>query len=465
MRGAGRTADTGRLWSYALILLTGIGVALRGPVLAVLAISAVLGVLAMRRLPGWAWATGALVLTVLTPALNRVGIVPDIVTFLHFAFVYAGLGAVLLRHPLWASRDAQRLTVALVGLMMAACLSAVLHRTEALRPLVTVSIWAEPFVLILLLILEPPARRDRRRLLFVFGALLVIQLPIAVVQLGTSGVGDAVKGTLSGPHDLGGFTVLSGLALLAWGQDRGPGVGLACTVAALPLLFLVPAVADAKQIILSLPAAALVLLLTTRRLTRKIMIAGACTGAVVLLLIAVPAGRTAAGFLGGARSGKFAKGAGTEVAVQQMRAEWTNIVFGLGPANGLSRAAFLTADQHALRSSAPLARFRLKPAELPAQGEAQAEAVAQGTSFNSSIASATGIFTDVGLIGACAYVWVLAAAVAPLVRRRSNWLARVALAGWGLSIPLALTSQWWEVPDFMIPLALLTGIAATEGES
>jgi hypothetical protein len=55
------------------------------------------------------------------------------------------------------------------------------------------------------------------------------------------------------------------------------------------------------------------------------------------------------------------------------------------------------------------------------------------------------------------------ATMAPLVAMRRYWLARAALAGWTMSIPLAFTFDWWEQPPFMIQLALLAGLAISAG--
>jgi hypothetical protein len=57
------------------------------------------------------------------------------------------------------------------------------------------------------------------------------------------------------------------------------------------------------------------------------------------------------------------------------------------------------------------------------------------------------------------YIWLLACVLIPLIERRRHVLARVALAGWAISVPLALTFDWWEQPPFMIPLAVLSGLA------
>jgi hypothetical protein len=458
-RPAGTVARRARLWWYVPIVVAGLGVMLRGPIVAVLVILAALGLLAVLRLRGWVWAAAALTVTSLSEVLARAGFLPDVVTFADFAFVYLGVVAALLRGVRTWSPTARRLTLALAALLVATCLSAVLQQTEALRPVVSFVVWADPFALVLLFLLEPPSERERRRLLFYLGTLTVLQLPVAIAQAATLGLGDPVKGTLASSHTMAGFTVLGALALISWGYDRSWAARLGCTVGALPFLVLIPVLTDAKQVTFSLPAAALVFLGATRRLGRKTMIVAIVSGALALLLLAVPAGKVAAGYLSDAASGDYGKVVGFQVALNEMEHQWAEVVFGLGPANGLSRIAYLTSDTHALRGTAPLSRLHLAPAPVAMQAVAEAKFDPAESSFGSPQSSALGIFTDLGLVGLLAFVWVLGVTVWPLVERRRDWLARAALAGWVFSVPLAFVFDWWEQPPFMLPLATLTGLA------
>jgi Mrp family chromosome partitioning ATPase len=456
-----------RLWWYLPVVLVGAGSTWAGPGIAVLAILGVVGLLAVLRIRAWAWAATAFGLTALIFLFNRLGLVPDILTFAHFPVVYLGLASVLFRTGGRWPPVARRLALAMALLLLVACMSAVLNRTEPLRPLVTIGILAEPFALILLLLLEPPSERQRRALLALFGVLAVLQLPFGIWQFLTLGGGDTVTGTLNGAHTMAAFTVLGSLALLSWASDRSAAVGFGCLLAALPYFLLLPLLADAKQVIFALPAAAMVLFLTTRRLSWKLVIAAALPATLTVLLMFIPAGTVAAQSIDTTVAGKSGKTVGLEIAVGAMGSEWVYPVFGLGPANGLSRTAFLTADNHALRSSAPLRRFHLRPAPIFEQARAQAAVLAgatsKDTSFNLPISSMLGIFTDLGLIGLVAFGWLLAVIIAPLIARRRYWLARAALAGWTMSIPLAFSFDWWEQPPYMIQLALLAGLALSAG--
>jgi hypothetical protein len=261
-----------------------------------------------------------------------------------------------------------------------------------------------------------------------------------------------------------------------WGYDRSFQWGVAATLGAAPLILLVPVLADAKQVVLALPAAALVLLILTRKVTRKVAISAALAVVLAYLVLQVPEGRTAVNFLDRAGGGKSGKLVGFEVALDETRRYWANWLFGLGPAQGLSRAAFLTTavgndeavttisgrvTRAAQNAKGPLQRLGLAPATVPVLADDKARRVASGTSFNSPMSSGLGVFSDIGILGSAVLAWLLIWIGAALARAREHWLARAALAGWALSIPLAFTFDWWEQPPFMLPLALLTGLALT----
>jgi hypothetical protein len=129
---------------YVPIAITGVGVALRGPLVAVVAALAASAFVALLWFRSWVWAAAALSVTTLSEILARMGLVPDIVTFTDFVFVYLGVVAVLVRGTWVWTPAARRLTMALALLLLAACLSAILRETEVLRPLVVVGILAPP---------------------------------------------------------------------------------------------------------------------------------------------------------------------------------------------------------------------------------------------------------------------------------------------------------------------------------
>jgi hypothetical protein len=467
------------LW-YTPIVATGVMVVLWGPLAGAVAVAGLLGVIALLFIPGWVWVAAAIVSALLSRTLVSFGLLPQVAQFADFGFVNAGLAAVVLRRAGPWTAASRRLVAPLAALLAVIWASSLMHGTGHLRALVVFMLWAEPFTLLLILVLEPPPKQHRRTLLACFGLLVALQVPFALWQAATKGLGDPVQGTLigsgAGAHLMAGVTTLGGLGLMNWGYARSFQWGVAATLGAAPLILLLPVLADAKQIVLALPAAALVLLALTRKVTRKVAISAALAAVLAYLVLQVPQGGTALNFLDRAGGGKSGKLVGFEVALDEIRKYWANWVFGLGPAQGLSRAAFLTTavgndeavttisgrvTRAAQSAKGPFQRLGLTPATVPALAQAKARKVASGTSFNSPMSSGLGVFSDIGILGSAALAWLLISVGTALVHAREHWLARATLAGWALSIPLAFTFDWWEEPPFMLPLALLTGLALT----
>lgn len=425
----------------------------------------VLGVLTtvtLLPLPAWAWGAAALGVAIVIRAFTTSGILPSVMDFADFGLIYAGLAAVLIRRGTFERREVRRMGAALLLLVAVTWVSWAFNPSDLLRPLFALVLWAEPFAFVLMLVAEPPSPRAQRMLLGWFAFLVALQIPFAIYQWLTIGWSDPVVGTLLAPgggaHHLAGIGVLASLALTTWAFSRSVGRGIAATVLTSPLLIGLPLVTDAKQVVLSLPLAALVLVVTARGATRKIALLVPSVVTVLVLLLFIPAGQTALTFLEEAGAGRSGKLVGVEVLRDELHGSLSGWLLGVGPANGLSRAAFLT-DPTFGREGSPLFLLELKPAPLPPIAVVEATRVAGGTSFNYPLSSAIGVLSDIGLIGIVAFAAVMGSVILPLWRRRRLWLAQTALAGWVMSIPLALTFDWWEQPPFMLTLALLTALA------
>src|SRR5262249_26652471 len=139
-------------------------------------------------------------------------------------------------------------------------------------------------------------------------ALVLVQIPLAFLQLAKSGSGDHVQGTLykagAGAHVVSAVVVVGAIWIIAGGT---PGRVLGAwrfPIAA--LLFVIPFIADAKQVILALPA--IVLASSWRvgrvRLVAQVVLAVACIFALFTL---APAGRTAEKYIEQAKHGNNGK--------------------------------------------------------------------------------------------------------------------------------------------------------------
>jgi hypothetical protein len=416
-----------------------------------------LGVLALGA-PAAAWAAAALVAALTFRGLVSAGLLPPVATFVDIGLAWGALGAALLR----GVRPSHRFPPVphlrwLAVLTVAAFLSALFAGTELARPLLYLALLGQPFALAGALMLDPPSPALRRTLLRVALALVVVQVPIALWQGATGGVGDAVQGTLAGAgagaHTMSAVVAV-GAIWIAVDARRRPWVRLSLAA----VLLAIPFLADAKQVILALPAIAAI---GSWRRPRDIALRlGAVGVALALLFVVYPSGDTAAGFLERASAGQSGKGEVAQLVWQNAREDPAVLALGSGPATTVSRAAFMTTDL-LLRADSPLRAFHLEPARFALGAERAANDVSWGgTSFNSGQSSALGVFGDLGLLGALAY-GVLVVSLIVRLRRMHSPEALAAAAGFAMFAVLGVVFDWWEQPPFSVFLAVLAGLALT----
>jgi hypothetical protein len=136
-------------------------------------------------------------------------------------------------------------------------------------------------------------------------------------------------------------------------------------------------------------------------------------------------------------------------------------VFGKGPAETVSRAAFITIDSQ----EDSFGGVALKPAKIAVEAQTGARSVSGGgTSINSGVSSMLGVFGDLGLFGAFAYAGLFLSVLFAVWQKRSS-AAVAATVGWVMLAILGLVYDWWEQPPFTLFLAVLTGLALTASPS
>jgi hypothetical protein len=348
----------------------------------------------------------------------------------------------------------------LLGLLaVAVVLAAIFNGSEALRPVLYLALLGEPFAIIGALLAEPPSPEQRRALQRTLFVLLLIQVPVSLFQFATLGQGDPVQGTLygagAGAHVISAVVVVGAIWILSGGL-RLPSTARW----AIPGLFLlIPFLADAKQVILASPA--IMLAADWKGGFAKFLLRGAlAVGAVVALFTVIPAGSVTAKFIEEAQSGQGGKQEAASLVWHKLDSDPASLVFGLGPAETVSRAAYLTTGEGA-RAGSPLASLGLTPATIPAEAEAAALQVSQGgTSFNHGTSSALGVLGDLGILGLAAY---LALVLATFLRLRKDPSPEgiAAASGFALFLVLGVVLDWWEQPPFGVVLGVLGGLALT----
>ncbi len=424
-----------------------------------LALVALLGVAAAAS-PASTWVAAALVAALTFKGLVSLGVLPSVATFIDIPLAWGAFFVALLKQrnrPAFLRRQLRWLALLTLGVFLAWAF----NPSEVLRPILYLMLLGEPFVIAAALVADPPSPRMRRTLELLLLALVLVQIPIAALQLTTSGSGDYIQGTLykagAGAHVISGVVVVGAIWILAGGTpSRMLGVWRYPLAA---LLFVIPFVADAKQVILALPAIVLASSWQRNRfqLVARSFLAVAC---IIALFTLAPAGRTAEHYIENAQHGHTGKLGVGKFVWDKLRTDPAAIVFGKGPAETVSRAAFLTTPEFETSRSA-LSALDLKPASIALEAKgAAAQAGGTGTSFNSGVSSTLGVFGDLGIFGLSAYVGLLVSLFLGL-RREVSPEGKAAAAGFALFMVLGLVFDWWEQPPFGVVLGVLAGLALT----
>jgi hypothetical protein len=255
---------------------------------------------------------------------------------------------------------------------------------------------------------------------------------------------------------ISGVIVVGALWILARGA--GQGVQGAARIPIVVALIVIPFVADAKQVILAMPA---LLLAAGSSGSRMMSVArGVVVTASVIALFVLGAGAATENFLTKSREGQGGKEATAAFIWRHTSDDPASLAFGNGPAETVSRAAFMTTDLFQ-RGDSPLATLGLAPATLALEAQGTAlQASGGGTSFNGSASSALGVLGDLGLFGFLVYTSLLVALLLRLRRVRTPE-GIAAAGGVAMFLVLGLFFDWWEQPPFGVFVAVLAGLAFT----
>lgn len=442
----------------ALAVAVGAGTATK-PQVTFVATIAVLGITALAA-PAGAWVICALIAALTFKGLVTLGVLPSVATFVDLPLSWGALFVALLKrraHVPFLRRHLHWLSV----LALAVLVAWLFNRSEVLRPVVDLMLIGEPFAVVGALVADPPSPRLRLLLERTLFTLVVIQIPFAAVEFAKYGFSDQVQGTLwgagAGADVVSAVMVVGGIWILTGGIGRRSLRQWRLPIVA--ALFIFPFLADAKQVIVALPAIVLASSWRVGRLQLAIRSALAI-GSVVALFTLDPAGHTAAWFIQQNEHGRSGKLASATFVWHKLDGDPASLVFGKGPAETVSRAAFMTTPLLQQQGS-PLAILGLKPAIIPAEVQPAALAASGGgTSFNSGLSSALGVFGDLGVFGLFAYLGLV---LSVLLRLRTLKSAEgvSAACGFALFLVLGLIFDWWEQPPLGVFLGVLAGLALT----
>ena len=462
-----RAFGSGRLLMWAGLVIfaavAGMMVAVR-PELAWLALGTAAGLVLVNQ-PAYFWAGGALAAVVLSRVLVSWGVAPSAVNFAHFPLAVAAAVVATLETS-EASPLARRMGAGILGLLGVAFASWAWNGGEFLRPVLTWLVFTEPFLLFYALVRSPMGEKQVRAFFVGLLALAALQLPFGLWQAATIGWGDPVAGTFAGlaagAHVAGAMACLGLLIVL--GRSVEPGVlHRGRWVLATLALFVLPVIADAKQVIVAfLPPFALVV---ARASGRRIGPAVAATGLIAALVVSAAYVYTPLQSLLNLRlfqGGIESKVTSAQVVFQKMEPP-VEVLLGLGPGNSMSRVSLLTAGGMVKRSS-PVAALGLRTAPTTRE---LLDSFRSNFMWSSSawtgISSWLGIFGDFGLLGLLIYSWLgfqIWSASSGLPGYYRGIVSGALLSG----LVLGVVYSWLEEPGYTLPLAALCAVACVAGE-
>ena len=431
------------------------------PQVAFVALVAFLGVMAIAA-PASAWVGAALVAALTFKGLATIGALPSVAAFIDLPLAWGALFVGLLKHSEW-SPFLRRHIRWLSALALATALAWAFNPSEILRPLVYLALLGEPFAIVGALVADPPSPRMRRVLMGLLLTLVLIQIPFSTIQFTKLGAADPVQGTLygagAGAHVISAVVVVGAIWILSGGERSVLGIWRWPVVLTLALI---PFMADAKQVIVALPA---IVLASSWHVGRGqfLLRSALALGAVLALFTLVPAGRTAEQFIKTSQHGQGGKQATALFLWHQLDGDPASLAFGKGPAETVSRASFMTIYSPATGS--PMVALGLQPAAIAVEAQSRAQSLShrtsgQTSSFESGMSSTLGVLGDLGIFGFIVYSGLLLSLIRRL-RTETSPEGVAAAAGFVLFLVLGLVFDWWEQPPFGVFLGVLAGLALT----
>jgi hypothetical protein len=404
----------------------------------------------------------SVVAALVLPGVVNIGLLPGTAKFLDIPLAWGALASAALHGSMRSlNPPGARIARWLVALVFVIGVSFAFNPSEPLRPVVYAMLLGQPFAIVAAVLMNAPSQRAWRGLAGLLLGLAILQIPIALYQAATVGLGDPVQGTLygkgAGAHLLGGLGILVALWLLAGGAPGRRGAHVIVWSAGLLAL---PLLADAKAALFAATPAVILLLIHRRQRPITWLV-----GAALFLSVAVfPATATALAFIDRAAQGDWGKRAAGEMVLHALGESAGTVAFGIGPASTVSRTSFMTTDL-LLTERSPLRALNLQPSVFARAAETEAIRVSGGqTSFDSAQSSALGVLGDLGVAGLVVFL-ALVGAVTRLVlasRAPESW----AVCGmWIMYLILGAVFEWWEEPPFTVPLALITALTVRERAS
>ncbi len=383
--------------------------------------------------------------------------VPRLVNFLHFVLVAEAVVAALIRRDS-VSPFTRQLARFLAAAFAVCFLSWVMNDGELVRPVMLWLVLCEPFLALFALVQGRPSPEAMGRLWKILIGITLIQIPFVVFQFAVVARGnpDKIQGTFigqgAGAHVMGGVMLTAVLfciakALSTTGSARRTMLGAAA------VLFVVPVIADAKQVIVCFLPGLLGVFALSRRGSFLKMIAPAAVAALLFgcaFVMYQPLQRLSNTSM--LESGVEGKIAGLEVLARHMSHRPAGWLLGVGPGNSVSRIALMPVQE-----PVQFLKLRISPVTEDLLNVSKHNYLWNSSSVWSSISSWAGVVGDLGPLGLLVYLWG-AGLVWRELMRSSGWLHAGAAGALIMAGTLGLFYSWLEEPGFMLVVFAATGL-------
>lgn len=403
---------------------------------------------------------------------SRIGVAygaPSALNFIHFPLVLLAAATATRAPDRSPNRVASALGMGAGGLLAVALLSALANGTSVVAAILDWLVLCEPFLLIYAVVRDPPPDSSRSRLEHLLLAVVIMQVPFALWQTLTRGVGDAVQGTFigqgAGAHVVGAASIVAALFVASTNvvRPRHVRIAAALSLATLPLL------ADAKQVLLLFVVAYAA---TSLAHSPKYWFASAF-GVAALAGVVVVAVRFVPGWQLVTNRWVFVDGLTHKLQVFTLIRShfdtWSDWLLGIGPGNTVSRVAVMALPDYGGRSSL-LPRLGVDPSPVATQlfaidTESYLARSGVGSSAWSFVFSWAGLFGDLGVLGVAMYAWlgiIVWRATTHLSHDRRANAAHVTLA---LLVLLATVYGYLEEPAVTLSAAGWIAFVVVAGQA
>ena len=416
--------------------------------------------------PPYLVASLAVVSTVFSRLFVTWGIAPGFLSFVHFPLVLIAVFFAVLSHARFMPRITRRL---LIGMGIFGLLSSLpwiaSGEGEILRLVLGWILFMEPFLGLYAILKTVPETKKYILEQLALG-LALIQIPLAIWQAATLGLGDYVQGTfirangVGGAHELGNLSMMAALLLTV--RVLQSGHHKISNLVLLSLFFIVAVLADAKQSIAGFIIILVYMLILSKKISLRIITTSTVLVLLFLLLARYYPPLTKLTQLDLYEIAIDNKLIPFMVVWQKMIHYPPYILVGLGPGASISRTSLMGLGGY-LRSI-PSGWITIRGSELAANVLAQIDALYPGfTQQNpistalSGISSWVGLFGDFGVLGVITYIFLLWVVWKGTNANNGFWTQNVrALIVMGVF--LGIVHSWLERPEFTLPWSLFMAV-------